>query len=318
MSGEMISVVVPTFRRPAYLRRALESVVAQTHTALEVLVADDANQDEAAEVVASFGDPRLLYLPRAQNLGMFANIVDAMRRTTGRFIIKLDDDDFWHESICARLLAPLEEDQGLAVSFCDHWVVDRDCLLDHVASEAHSRAWGRDRLQPGIHRPFRHLAIEGTLPAQFATLFRRESIDWANLPEELGGIYDRWLTCLASRGGDGAFYVNERLAYYRVHDGMDSVVERTALARVKVRAYERLLADPSMEGVRPRVRELLAEYAADLALLLTKEPDGRESREMARYSWRLHPSPRGGLAVAASLLPLGAKRTLLGLREAIR
>lgn len=318
MSGELISVVVPTFRRPDYLRRALESVVAQTHTALEVVVADDADQAEAAEVVASFEDSRLRYLPRPRNLGMFANIVDAMGQTTGRFVIKLDDDDFWHESLCATLLSPLQADESLAVAFCDHWVVSQSGQPDRDATEANSRAWGRTGLKPGAHRPFRHLAIEGTLPAQFATLFRRDSIDWADLPVELGSIYDRWLACLASRDGGGAFYVDERLAYYRVHDGMDSVVGRTNLARVKVHAYELLLADPAMKDVRPRVCELLAEYAADLTLALVREPDGREGRAMARHSMRLHPSPRGALALAVSMLPPSAKQTLLRGREAIR
>jgi glycosyltransferase involved in cell wall biosynthesis len=318
VSDELISVVVPTYRRPEYLREALASIVGQTHEALEVIVADDANQPEAAEVVASFDDSRLHYLPRPQNLGMFMNIIDGLRQTSGRYVIKLDDDDFWHESLCEALLEPLEADTGLAVSFCDHWIVTSTGAVDHPASEKASRRWGRAHLRPGVHRPFRHLAIEGTLPAQFATLFRRDSIDWDNLPPELGGIYDRWLACRASRDSRGAYYVGRRLAYYRNHEGMDSILGRNALARVKVDAYQRMMSDPAMEDVRPRLRQIVADSAVSLSLALARQPDAAESRAAARYGLRLHPTPRGVLALTVSLLPLGIKRRLLRWRDALR
>ena len=315
----LISVVVSTFRRPAYLRRALQSVVAQSHRRLEVIVADDGADEETAAVVASFEDARLRYLPRSERLGILANNLDALRSATGTYLIKLDDDDLWHERLCATLLSPLERDASLAVAFSDHWLVDENGTIDNEATEQNSRRWGRTSLAGGKHRPFRALAIEGTLPAQLATLYRRDSLDWSSFPSEIGGVYDWWLAYLAARSGAGAFYVPERLAYYRLHGGSYTMSGRALMARETVRAYELALADPAMADVRPRLRELVAAFQATLALTLLRDDPGAGpvAAAAAKRSLRLHPSRRGATALAVSMLPAGARQTLLWNREAL-
>jgi glycosyltransferase involved in cell wall biosynthesis len=58
MGGKMImprvSVIIPTYNRAALLRRALESVLAQSVQDLEIIVADDGSTDDTAGIVASY------------------------------------------------------------------------------------------------------------------------------------------------------------------------------------------------------------------------------------------------------------------------
>jgi glycosyltransferase involved in cell wall biosynthesis len=90
-----VSVIVPTFRRPALLREALLSALAQEGVSLEVIVLDDSPERSARETVAAMADPRITYVPREQPSGGRPALVrnDGMRRASGAFVHFLDDDD---------------------------------------------------------------------------------------------------------------------------------------------------------------------------------------------------------------------------------
>ena len=91
---ERVSVVVPTHGRPAQLRRALDSIAAQTRPADEVVVVDDLDDPATADVVALATGPvrRLVSKSRA---GVAASRNLGLAETTGDAVAFLDDDDMW-------------------------------------------------------------------------------------------------------------------------------------------------------------------------------------------------------------------------------
>jgi len=91
-SGPKVSVIIATHNRPNFVAHAIQSVLAQTYTDLELIVIDDGSTDQTADVVGSFRDPRLRYeyqppsgRSRARNRGLV--------KATGEYIAFLDDDD---------------------------------------------------------------------------------------------------------------------------------------------------------------------------------------------------------------------------------
>lgn len=64
MDGELVSVIIPTFNRAYCLARTLDSVLAQTHAELEVLVIDDGSTDDTMSLVQTrYGhDARVRYI----------------------------------------------------------------------------------------------------------------------------------------------------------------------------------------------------------------------------------------------------------------
>lgn len=107
-ASPLFSVVIPTYRRPAMVKRAVESVLRQTERDFEVLVVDDASGDETPAVVAAVADPRVRYLCREVNGGAGACRNDGVAAARGEFVSFLDDDDEYLPEFLALTRATLE------------------------------------------------------------------------------------------------------------------------------------------------------------------------------------------------------------------
>src|SRR5215468_9302617 len=94
MNSSLISCIVPVFNGERYVREALDSILAQTHRPLEIIVADDGSTDGSANVVAAFRDG-VRYL-RQSNQGPSSARNLGIRAALGDFIAFLDADDLWH------------------------------------------------------------------------------------------------------------------------------------------------------------------------------------------------------------------------------
>jgi GT2 family glycosyltransferase len=94
-AAPLVTTVIPTFRRPALLRRAVHSALAQSMRRLRVDVYDNASGDGTAEVVAELAraDPRVHYQSHATNIGAIANINHGFARVATPFFSLLSDDD---------------------------------------------------------------------------------------------------------------------------------------------------------------------------------------------------------------------------------
>jgi glycosyltransferase involved in cell wall biosynthesis len=92
----LISVVVPTFNRAAQVCAAVQSVLAQGHAELEVIVVDDGSTDGTADALAAVRerDPRVVYV-RQEHAGVAPARNRALDQARGELIAFLDSDDRW-------------------------------------------------------------------------------------------------------------------------------------------------------------------------------------------------------------------------------
>ena len=92
----MISIAIPTYRRPQYLAETLERIAQELSTtdiSIEVIVQDNASGDETKEVATSFPELSVSYLSNQSNLGPSENIVRVSERCSGDYVFLLGDDD---------------------------------------------------------------------------------------------------------------------------------------------------------------------------------------------------------------------------------
>ena len=93
----IITTVIPTYRRPELLHRAIRSVLAQSYPHPRVCVYDNASGDETAATVAALAreDERISYHCHPTNIGPTANFAYGIERIDTPFFSLLPDDDYY-------------------------------------------------------------------------------------------------------------------------------------------------------------------------------------------------------------------------------
>lgn len=94
---DKISIVMPAYNCELYVRASIESVIAQTHTNWELLIADDRSTDKTASIIKEYSakDPRIHYILMDQNGGAAAARNKGIEEASGEYLAFLDSDDVW-------------------------------------------------------------------------------------------------------------------------------------------------------------------------------------------------------------------------------
>ncbi len=96
----LVSVIIPTYRRPVMIERAINSVLNQTYQNLELLIVDDnIKGDEFSlalrEMLSAYTDPRLKLVEQERHINGAAARNAGIRIAQGEYVAFLDDDDYW-------------------------------------------------------------------------------------------------------------------------------------------------------------------------------------------------------------------------------
>jgi glycosyltransferase involved in cell wall biosynthesis len=124
MTEPEVSVVIPTRNRwPMLSTHALPSALAQEDVAFEVVVVDDASDDETADRVAALDDPRLRLVRNETNRRLPASRNVGAGVARGAWLAFLDDDDLWSPH---KLRAQLDRADATGAS----WVYAKCIVVD--------------------------------------------------------------------------------------------------------------------------------------------------------------------------------------------
>jgi len=219
-----IAVVIPAFDRAAVLPRALDSVLAQSMPADEVIVVDDGSRDGTAGLVRDrYPRVRLIRqdhhgVSRARNTGI--------RASSAEWIALLDSDDEWHPDKLERQAAALTEKPRYRVCHSDEtWIRDGRRVNQ---MRKHARAGGRifDRCLP-------QCAISPSTALIHRSVFAAAGLFDESLP--VCEDYDLWLRVCARYP---VLYVGEPLVT-RYGGHADQLSRRyPAMDRFRIQALE--------------------------------------------------------------------------------
>jgi glycosyltransferase involved in cell wall biosynthesis len=122
LSEPLVSVVIPTHNRAQLLRRAIASVLSQTHQNLEVIVLDDCSTDETGPMVKAITDSRVRLVTPESRLGSAKARNMGIDISSGRFVAFIDDDDEWLEQKAERQLAAFGGPEPPALVYTGLWI----------------------------------------------------------------------------------------------------------------------------------------------------------------------------------------------------
>lgn len=115
---EKVSVIIPTYNREKTILRAIQSVLEQTYTNLEVLVIDDGSTDGTADIVNGIEDDRVKYVVLEQNGGPSKARNVGVEMAESEWIAFQDSDDCWHNNKLEVQMRYAKEHSEYSMVYC--------------------------------------------------------------------------------------------------------------------------------------------------------------------------------------------------------
>jgi len=202
-SNQLVTIYVTNFNYANYIEQSIESVLAQTYKNFELIIIDDGSTDNSREIINRYIEKTNVRVIFQENKGLIASNNIAVRAAQGKYVMRLDADDYLDENALLVLVNAIEKSNDIALIFPDYYYVD-----------AEGQVTGQER-----RHDFQANVTLLDQPAHGAcTLIRRDCL------LEVGGYspeftcqdgWDLWLKLTENYSVEN---VNLPLFYYRKHD----------------------------------------------------------------------------------------------------
>lgn len=215
----LVSVLVPAYNHEQYVEETLQSVVDQTYENIELIVINDGSTDRTGGVIEEFIERnpgfRITYLEQT-NEGICKTLNRGLKYAKGKYVALLSSDDIWTPYKIVKQVQLMERNDNIGLVFSDHYFLRVREITNIRATD----------YKPNIRRCFiksiqnvnmyEMLMTEDIIPA-LTVLMRRDCVD------KLGGFdaelsaedFDMWLRMAKEFP---IAYIDEPLAYYRIHE----------------------------------------------------------------------------------------------------
>ena len=184
MSEPRLSVVMCAHNEELYIRQAIDGILSQTYSNFELIIIDDASNDETPNIINSFDDPRIKLLINNENMGPYRSANKGIDIAQGEFIARHDADDVSMPDRFERQIKILSDQPTIGLVSSDFQYIDK------------SGAFIESVTLPADHDSLNSRLAKGNIFSQGALMFRKEIFN------QLGGYredfpvsqdYDMWL-----------------------------------------------------------------------------------------------------------------------------
>ena len=203
-NSKLVSTIIPVYNRPDLLTEAVESVLAQTHRPIEIIIVDDGSTDNTSEIGKALAEnhPNEVSYVRQTNQGVSVARNAGIQLARGEFIQFLDSDDLLMPEKFSRQVAGLLSDPGCGISYC--------YTREYRPENRRKDLPGRKTAQTFCFM-FPEILFGRLWPAP-APLFRRAVVDAIGFFRDLT-IYEDWeYECRAAAIGVELYHCKEFLA----------------------------------------------------------------------------------------------------------
>ena len=114
-----ISIIVPIYNAEKYINKCIDSILNQTKKELEIILVNDGSTDKTESIIKSYKDKRIKYFKNTNHgIGYTRNY--GISKSTGKYIMFLDSDDYLEKTACEKLFNKIEKDK-LDIVMCNFY-----------------------------------------------------------------------------------------------------------------------------------------------------------------------------------------------------
>jgi CMP-N-acetylneuraminic acid synthetase len=124
MSAPLVTVYITNYNYGHFIKQAINSVLQQTYSPIEILIIDDGSTDNSKEVINRYESLDNITVIYQQNKGLNITNNIALRVSKGKYIVRLDADDYFTNDAIELMVEKLEQDENLGLVFPDYFYVD--------------------------------------------------------------------------------------------------------------------------------------------------------------------------------------------------
>lgn len=126
MKKPLVSVYITNYNYGKYIRQAIESVLNQSFQDFEIIIIDDGSTDDSRQIIESYEDDSRIKIIFQKNKGLNITNNIALKVAQGKYIMRLDADDYIDTNALLVMSTALEKDETLGLVFPDYFLVDAE------------------------------------------------------------------------------------------------------------------------------------------------------------------------------------------------
>lgn len=260
-----ISIVVPTYNRPALLAEALHACLAQTHLPSEIVVGDDSSDDRSQAVVAAIQAATTIpirYIHNKPGLRQVANVNMLFNTATGDKVMLLHDDDLLLPDALKTLAAVFRTHETVSIAFGKQYLINQTGDIDYSSSETFNRDFFRTAAYDGVTMTPFDAGLSQQIPNNgylIDTAIARK----IQYSDEAGDACDFYFGYQVGLAGYRTYFVNDYLGMYRLHNDSISHDRRSTMA---YHAYQLLSGAAPTTELGHSIRALRLHERAPIAI----------------------------------------------------
>lgn len=118
--NNLISVLMTSYNHDQWIGEAIESVLQQSYSNLELIIVDDGSQDRSVEVIRKYcaGDIRVKFEKLPKNQGAVTALKKCFEMSSGKYIAIISSDDLWEKNKLEVQMKILENEEDIQATFC--------------------------------------------------------------------------------------------------------------------------------------------------------------------------------------------------------
>ena len=221
-----VSVIVPSYNHAPFLRERIESILGQTFEDYELILLDDASNDESRDIIHEFKRKYShiqVFLNNLNSGSPFRQWDFGVRQARGEFVWIAESDDFAEHNFLAEMVPFLKRDDRVGLAYCDAQLVDERnrpglTFSDSRVSYEGDR-WKKDFVNRGINEIEEFLSRFNTINNTSGVLFRKTAYVNAGMADHGLAYCGDWFLYLNILRSHDLAYRAAPLNFIRIHPG---------------------------------------------------------------------------------------------------